>query len=198
MKEEEEFIPVVEAEIVVDFPETNDAIPIVPPSDIPEGSVQAPDPMRLRFGYFQKGGRPGPGRRRFYQTAEEMEQVCMDYFNGLLVATHNPSTGQMEYSWKVQPTIPGLARALGMTSEALRQYGMREEFGEVVEWAKDVIREYLETASGRPGNQSGVIFQMKNLGYSDTKTYTYAPPSRLAAAQTDEEIAKLIEEDIVL
>ena len=38
---------------------------------------------------------------------------------------------------------------------------------------------------------------MKNLGYSDTKTYTFAPPSRLDAAKTPEEIAQLVSEDIV-
>lgn len=190
-------IVVVEAEIIEDIPDYNAAVPVVNLEDLPEGAVAAPDPKRLRQGYFQKGGRGGPGRKRFYQSPEEMEAVCNDYFTSLLVAVHNPTTGQMDYSWKSPPTVPGLARALGMTSESLRLYGLRDEFGEVVEWAKDVIREYLETGVVQPGNQSGKIFVMKNLGYSDTKTYTFAPPSRLAAAQSPEEIAKLVDEDIV-
>lgn len=193
----EKDIIVVEAEIVEDIPDNSFAVPVVDKSDLPDDSVPAPDPRRLRQGYFQKGGRGGPGRKRFFQSAEEMEAVCNDYFQSLLVATLNESTGQMEYRWRVPPTVPGLARALGMSSEALRQYGMRDEFGDVVEWAKDVIREALETGVQQAGNQSGRIFLMKNLGYSDTKTFTYAPPSRLQAAQSPDEIAKLVDEDIV-
>ena len=187
----------VEAELVEDIPDYDYAVPVVSREDLPEGAVAAPEPKSLRQGYFQKGGRGGPGRKRFYQNAEEMEAVCNDYFMSLLVAVQDPTTGKLEYSWKTPPTVPGLARALGMTSEALRQYGLRDEYGDVVEWAKDIIRESLETGVQQAGNQSGRIFLMKNLGYSDTKTYTYAPPSRLAAAQSPEEIAKLVEEDIV-
>lgn len=195
--DEKEIIPVVEYEIVDDIPDNHLAVPIVDPEDIPKDAVPAPDPGVLFQGYFQKGGRRGTGRKRMYQTPQEMVEVCEDYFRSLLVAVHNGKTGRMEYSWKRPPTIPGLARALGMSSETLRRYGMNEEFAEVVESAKDVIREYLETGVVQPGNQSGKIFLMKNLGYSDTQTFTYAPPSRLQAAQSPDEIAKLVEEDIV-
>lgn len=198
MKKKDEVIPVVDYEIVDDFPVHSISVPIVNKEDLPDGAVPAPDPDRLKQGYFQKGGRSGPGRKRFFQTPAEMEEVCNDYFTSLLVAVHNPATGQLDYTWKKPPTVPGLARALGMTSEGLRKYGMRDEFGDVVERAKDVIREYLETGVVQPGNQSGKIFVMKNLGYSDTQTYTFAPPSRLEAAQSLEEIAKLVDEDIVL
>lgn len=197
MMDEKEVIPVVDYEIVDDIPDHSLAVPIVDPEDIPKDAVPAPDPKVLFQGYFQSGGRGGPGRKRFYQTPQEMVDVCEDYFRSLLVSTLNGKTGQMEYTWKRPPTVPGLARALGMSSEALRQYGMRDEFSDVVEAAKDVIREYLETGVVQPGNQSGKIFLMKNLGYSDTKTFTYAPPSRLQAAQSPDEIAKLVEEDIV-
>lgn len=195
--DEKEVIPVVEYEIVDDIPDKYLAVPVVDPEDIPKDAVPAPDPKMLFQGYFQKGGRYGPGRKRMYQTPQEMAAVCEDYFQSLLVAVHNSKTGQMEYSWKRPPTVPGLARALGMSSESLRRYGMNEEFAEVVENAKDIIREYLETGVVQPGNQSGKIFLMKNLGYSDTQTFTYAPPSRLQAAQSPDEIAKLVEEDIV-
>ena len=127
-----------------------------------------------------------------------MQKVAQDYFASLQVATHNPATGRMEYAWVAPPTIPGLARALGFNSSTtLRNYGHTEEFGEVVEWAKDIIREYLEQKALSGGNQGGTIFVMKNLGYTDTKTYSFEAPSRLSAAQTPEEIAKLVDEDIV-
>lgn len=197
MKKNEEIIPVVEYEIVDEVPDNSFVVPMVDPEDIPEGSVPAPDPKRLRQGYFQKGGRGGPGRKRFFQNASEMEAICNDYFSSLLVSTLNVKTAQIEYSWKAPPTIPGLARSLGMTSRSLLNYQARDQFGEVVEWAKDVIREYYETSVNQPGNPVGKIFMMKNLGYSDIHTVTYAPPSRLEAAQSPEEIAKLVDEDIV-
>lgn len=195
---EKEIIPVVDYEIVDDLPDDGFCVPMVNKEDLPGDTVPAPSPEMLkRHGYFVKGGRGGPGRKRFYQSAAEVEEVCNKYFQSLLVSTLNEATHQVEYRWIAPPTIPGLARALGMTDRALRNYGEREEFGEVVEWAKDVIREYLETGVVQAGNQSGKIFLMKNLGYSDTKTFTYAPPSRLQAAQSPDEIAKLVDEDIV-
>lgn len=190
-------IPTVEAEIVEDIPDSSYAIPVVGREDIPKDAVPAPDPKRLRQGYFQKGGRGGPGRKRFYQNPAEMEAECNKYFESLLVASLNESTGRMEYTWRVPPTIPGLARALGMTDVSLKNYAERDEFAPVVDWAVGVIKEYLETGVVQPGNQSGKIFLMKNLGYSDMQTITYAPPSRLQAAQSPDEIAKLVDEDIV-
>lgn len=196
MNEEKDII-VVEAEIVEDIPDTSFCVPILNPEDIPEGSIPAPDPKRLRQGYFQKGGRGGPGRKRFYQKPEEMEAVCLEYFRTCQVSTIRPGMTEIEYVWKVPPTIPGLARALGMTSRALLKYQDRDEFSDVVEWAKDVIREYYEISVNQQGNPVGKIFMMKNLGYTDVHTVTYAPPSRLQAAQTPDEIAKLVDEDIV-
>ena len=191
MTDKNDIIPTVAAEIVEDLPDNSFAVPVVNPNDIPDNAVPAPDPMRLR----SRG--KSAGRKFLYNSAAEMEAACNEYFSSLLVSTLNTQTGQMEYSWRVPPTIPGLARALGMTSRALRNYAERDEFAPVVEWARDVICEYLETGVTQVGNQSGKIFLMKNLGYSDTKTYTYAPPSRLQAAQSPDEIAKLVDEDIV-
>lgn len=189
----------VEAEIVDYIPPPGvPLIPEVSAENLPKDAVAAPPPERLFFkGYFQKGGIPGPGRKRKYASPEQMQADIEKYFTELLVATRNPETGQTTYSWSRPPTVPGLARALGMTDRALRNYAHRDEFDEVVESAMDVIREYLETGVCQPGNQSGRIFLMKNLGYSDTKTYTFAPPSRLDAAKTPEEIAQLVSEDIV-
>ena len=197
MPEDKEIIPVVEYEIVDDVPDNSFVVPVVNPEDIPEGSIPAPDPKRLRQGYFQKGGRGGPGRKRFYQNPAEMEAVCLEYFRTCQLATQKPGMLEIEYVWKVPPTIPGLARALGMTGRALLKYQERDEFGDVVEWAKDVIREYYEISVNQQGNPVGKIFMMKNLGYTDVHTVAYAPPSRLQEAQTPEEIAKLVDEDIV-
>lgn len=197
MNEKDEVIPVVDYEIVDSIPEHDPALPVVDKADVPASAIPAPDPKWLYKGYFQKGGRPGPGRKRLYQTADEVYKACSDYFASLQFQAFNEKTHEMETYWRVGPTMAGLARSLGMTRQALHQYGRTEEFGDVVDWARDCIYEFYETAVQRPGNQSGIIFTMKNYGYSDTKTVTYEPPSRLQAAQSPDEIAKLVDEDIV-
>lgn len=196
---EEDDVERVEAEIVESIPAPDfPAIPEIDIANLPEGAMPAPPPDQLKYhGYFCKGGRGGPGRKRLYDKPEDMLKAVNDYFSSLQVSMHNPATGRMEYAWVRSPTMPGLARALGMSRAALDNYSKSEEFSEVVEYAKDIYREYLEQKALSGGNQGGTIFVMKNMGYTDTKTYQVEPTSRLAAAQTPEEIAKLVDEDIV-
>lgn len=78
-----------------------------------------------------------------------------------------------------------------MISETLQQYGLRDEFGEVVECAKDVLRENLETGVQQTGNQSGQTFCMR---YQDMYIFS---TGKVAAALYTEEIAKRVDEDVV-
>lgn len=194
MREKDEVIPVVEYEIVDAIPVNKYDVPLVRKEDIPDAAVPAPAADMMRKGYFVKGGR---GSKKSFQTPEEVETACMEYFSSLQLQALNEKTGQYETYWRVGPTMAGLAMALGISKETLRRYGRSEEFGDVIDWAKEVICEFYETAVQRPGNQSGIIFTMKNYGYSDTRTYTYEPPTRLEAAKSADEIAKLVDEDIV-
>lgn len=196
MKNKDEVIPVVEAEIVDAVPDTHYPVPLVQKSDIPDSAVPAPATERMANGHFKKGNKIA-SRKRLFQNPEEVYEACMQYFTSLQLQALNEKTGMYETYWRVGPTMAGLAMSLGMAKDTLSRYGQREEFGDVVNWAKDVICEFYETAVQRPGNQSGIIFTMKNYGYSDTRTYTYEPPSRLQAAQSADEIAKLVDEDIV-
>lgn len=198
----DEDIELVEAEIVVDYEPKHSTplIPMVSAESLPKDAVPAPPPEQLlggRNGYFVKGGRPGPGRPRIIKSPQQMQEAIDKYFSELLVSIQDPDSGQISYAWSRPPTIPGLARALGMHADTLRDYRHTEEYGDIVTEAVDVIKEYLETGVCQAGNQSGRIFLMKNLGYSDTKTYTFTPPSRLEAAKSPDEIAQLVSEDIV-
>lgn len=196
-KHDDEVIEVVEAEIVDALPDNSTlVIPVM--SEVPEAAVPAPSPNHWERpgGYFVKGGRPGPGHPRIYDDPEKMEKACREYFASCQGCAINQDTGQPDYFWRIPPTIPGLARSIGMDDETLRRYGLNEKFSDIVAWSKGIIKEYLETAANQPGNQSGRIFLMKNLGYSDTKTCEFTAPNRLAAAKSDEEIKRLAMEDV--
>ena len=189
----------VEAEIVESIPHHDASLPLVKMEDLPPDAMPAP-PAEMMFSNnvtFVKGGIPGPGRKRLYQTPQELWDACQRYFETCLCDTHNPATGRIERMWIKPPTIPGLARALGMTPMGLRNYQLSDEFGETVDAARSIIQEYLGQKTSGGGNQGGPIFLLKNMGLSDNRTVTYAPPSRLQAAKSMEEIAKLVGEDIV-
>ena len=97
----------------------------------------------------------------------------------------NETTGEMEFYWFDPPTVPGLARALGMTSKT------------VIGYAKLLIEEYTAKALHNDPKATGLIFILKNMGWQDTRTVTYAPPNRLEAAKTPEQLAELIQQDVV-
>lgn len=195
---QEKPIEVVAAEIV-DMPLPLDtSIPVVAPEDVPDNALTAPDPSHLiRQGYFQKGGLPGPGRPQKYNR-EKLADACYKYFADMIVQVHNPATNRMENKWIDTPTVTGLARYLGIDSRTLYRYQESDDMGDIICAARAVVQEYIEKgAIAGVGNPAGKIFILKNMGMSDNQTVTFAPPSRLQAAKTTDEIAKLVDEDIV-
>lgn len=189
----------VEAEIVDCIPlESYPVIPQVAPEEVPEGALSAPAPDKLlRQGHFVKGGIPGPGPRKKYDR-NSLIRACEEYFANMIVAVQNPATGRTEYKWTDTPTITGLARSLGIGPNTMYRYQASDEFGDIICAARDIVQEYVEKgAIAGVGNPAGKIFILKNLGMSDTQTVTFAPPSRLQAAKSTDEIAKLVSEDIV-
>lgn len=189
----------VEAEIVDCIP--LDGYPVIPqvaPEEVPEGALSAPAPDKLmRAGRFVKGGLPGPGPR-VKHTRESLIRACEEYFANMIVAVPNPATGRTEYKWTDTPTITGLARALGVHHTTMYRYQESDDLGDIICAARDIVQEYIEKgAIAGVGNPAGKIFILKNLGLSDTQTVTFAPPSRLQAAKSTDEIARLVSEDIV-
>lgn len=106
----------------------------------------------------------------------------------------NETTGEMKFYWFDLPRVPGLARALGMTSETVIEYAKLDEFEAD---AKLLIEEYTAKALHNNPKATGLIFILKNMGWQDTRTVTYAPPNRLEAAKTPEQLAELIQQDVV-
>ena len=200
MRDEEiEIIDGVDCEVLPAPPPPE--VEMITTDELPASAVSAPPPGELFLGgYFQKGGRPGPGVKRKYETREQLIEAIDKYFARCYAAVQDPETGKTSYKWVEAPTIPGLARALGFRSRtSLTNYGNRDEFSDIIASAKLVIEDYLaKGVSEMSGNQSGKIFALKNMGWSDMQTVKHEVPNRLQDAKSIEEIAAVIEGDIVL
>lgn len=163
---------------------------VILPGELPPNAVRAPAPDELFP--TRKAGRP-----RKWETPEEMQDAINKYFASCVRQVENPDTGDTEYFWVDPPTIPGLARALRLTCKGVLDYQEREEFNDVIAPAKLIIEEYTAKALHGNPKATGLIFILKNLGWQDNRVVTYAPPNRLEAAKTTEQIAELIQQDIV-
>ena len=81
-----------------------------------------------------------------------------------------------------------------MTSKTVIEYAKLDEFEAD---AKLLIEEYTAKALHNNLKATGLIFILKNMGWQDTRTVTYAPPNRLEAAKTPKQLAELIQQDVV-
>ena len=186
---EDETIEYVEAEIVSpdEFIGRSVGIKDIPIEAVPKKAFRAPAPNKM----FMP---PRPDKRR-YKTADELQAAIDEYFSGLMRSAYNEQTHETEYYWIDTPSWPGLALSLGLTTQTLRNYEKQDDLALVIDKARDVIQDYNVKAAER--GSVGAIFVLKNMGWSDNKVVTFAPPSRLAAAKTPEQLAELIEQDVV-
>ena len=60
-----------------------------------------------------------------------------------------------------------------------------------------LIEEYTAKALIANPKATGLIFVLKNMGWQDSRTVIHAPPNRLEAAKTPEQLAELIQQDVV-
>lgn len=95
-------------------------------------------------------------RPKLYENVEDLEKDIKKYF--------------ADCDKKGRPyTISGLAYALDMDRKTLLNYSKREEFFLTIKKAKLKIESQLEECLYRLGNNSGVIFNLKNnYGWKDT------------------------------
>lgn len=117
------------------------------------------------------------GRPPKYDTPEEMQAVITLYYlacrahqtedSGLLEGLDDESLLIVNDIEDIVPTISGLAYALGMSTEALRNYEGKEEFLATVKRAKQRVEMSLEQRLA--GNAvTGSIFSLKNnFGWKD-------------------------------
>lgn len=99
---------------------------------------------------------PG-GRPRLYTSVEEVEEIIDNYFLSL-------DSDEIA-------TISGLAMALGMSTETLREYAKKDEFSGPIKKARQKVETSWEKALLRGG--SGPIFWLKNnAGWRDKREHT--------------------------
>lgn len=89
------------------------------------------------------------GRPRVFKSVEEVEEKINAYFNYC--------------EEKEKPyTMSGLAYYLGIDRKTLLNYSKNEEYFHAIKKARDKVQMQLEECLYRLGNNSGVIFNLKN------------------------------------
>ena len=102
-------------------------------------------PKRNLFALGNNGGRPPK-----YETAEEMQKKCTEYFESAI-----------ELEEKI--TITGLALFLGFCSRnSLYEYGKKKEFKYIIKNAMLVVENSYESKG-----TNFDIFALKNMGWTD-------------------------------
>lgn len=89
------------------------------------------------------------GRPRAFKSVEEVEEKIEAYFNYC--------------EEKERPyTMSGLAYYLGIDRRTLLNYSKNEDYFPLIKKARDKVQMQLEECLYRLGNNSGVIFNLKN------------------------------------
>ncbi len=89
------------------------------------------------------------GRPKAFKSVEEVEEKIEAYFNYC--------------EEKEKPyTMSGLAYYLGIDRKTLLNYSKNEEYFHTIKKARDKVQMQLEECLYRLGNNSGVIFNLKN------------------------------------
>ena len=116
-------------------------------------------------------GKSKCGKKLKYTTAEEMQQVIDEYFDGckgnlLYLPNGKPCLdkfGYPIYDGKRQPTMSGLAFALGFSSrQSILNYQNRPEFEEVIKRAKLRLEMYTEERLFDKDGSNGAKFSLMN------------------------------------
>ena len=89
------------------------------------------------------------GRPRAFKSVEEVEKKINAYFN---------YCEEQEKPY----TMSGLAYYLGIDRKTLLNYSKNEEYFHTIKKARDKVQMQLEECLYRLGNNSGVIFNLKN------------------------------------
>lgn len=85
-----------------------------------------------------------------YKTADELKDSVDKYFDGTN-----------------RPTLAGLAYHLGISRQTLYSYEHNDIFLDTIKRAREKVKAIFEERAVYEPNPTGVIFVMKNMGYSD-------------------------------
>jgi hypothetical protein len=121
------------------------------------------------------------GRPPKYETPKEMQDIIDLYFlacrfnntddEALIAEFEDERVDAIKLIDDKYPTVSGLAYALGMSTEALRNYEEKDEFLATVKRAKQRIEKTLEQRLFGPA-AAGTIFNLKNNFNWKDKTET--------------------------
>lgn len=116
---------------------------------------------------------PGVGGRPLkYESVEEMQVLIDEYFESCYIAEIDKEG--KPYKVNIRPlTVSGLAVALNMTRQMLVEYSSKDEFGDAIKKAKQVIEQWAEENLVTARNPAGQIFSLKNnYGWQDKQEIT--------------------------
>lgn len=71
-----------------------------------------------------------------------------------------------------QPTLAGLAYALGINRQTLYNYEKRDQFFDIVKRAREKVESIYEDRLLYSSSPTGVIFALKNMGWKDRSDVT--------------------------
>lgn len=166
----------------------------------------------------ERGG--APGRPRVYETPEELLEAVEAYFGKIsrtVDATEMVDTGERDGSghrifepkvvqnddgdviriveFLIPPSITDLCLELGITRQTWVNYGNREGYLQVTEWAKARVESYLRRESlTRTKGLQGVIFNLEQNFKDEQKAKGRRTVEGLdLSALTDEELLAMAE-----
>jgi len=114
------------------------------------------------------------GRPLLYETPEQMQAIIDAYFEERFC-----------FDPPKPPTISGLAYALEMTTESLRNYESRDEFFATVKRAKQRVEMSLEERLDAAA-PTGAIFNLKNnFGWKDQQDHAFTGPVQVIVQGKD-------------
>lgn len=134
----------------------------------------------------------GPGAPKKYDTPEKLARGVEKYFASISVTedlvdilTGEPMRNDLGQPlevtrWLKPPGEGALARFLGISGRTWTNYREDEELGPVVEWAKEIIRDYLleKLITREKGNVNGLIFVLENnYGMKEQKAVEVSGPT---------------------
>ena len=128
---------------------------------------------------------------------EELADSICKFFDSRQVAVVDDDGNVLGYQQTAPITVTALANWLGIDRKTLVQYANgSDEYGDIITAARSRIEELYE---GRlvygENNPAGVIFALKNLGWSDEVKMLVGDDGQ--RRMTNEEIQEMIEADIV-
>lgn len=116
------------------------------------------------------------GRPLVFKTVKELQDKIDEYFVYCDNRTRKKWADDKDKEFMIADPAPytmhGLARALGLSRQALMEYSHKDGFGDAIKAAREKIAEDVETRLMDGKAQAGAIFNLKNnFGWKD-KTET--------------------------